>query len=112
MQEIALRVPRPVAKQRIDLLASKFQDVADEASNAGTSDLVATVRSKYEALLAQSNAVLLQCFQDDKHANSFLSETELKLCSEPSRSDERESVLAGARRGHEILTKWVTELDS
>ncbi len=108
---MTFRVSLPIAKQRIDGLASEFQSLAGDALNAGTGDQIVELRSRYEKLLARSKVVLCQCLQEKQDVDSFILETQLQLVLEPTHSDERKAVLASAQRGRNILAGWVRILD-
>ncbi len=102
MQEVSMRfkVPYPVAKQRLDKLASEFEWVIQHASASDAAN-------KYAIHLEGAKRVLHQCLGDDQDLESFLSETRLDLGSEPNRLEEKKAIQKAAGQGVEILRAWI-----
>lgn len=97
-----------IAKSQLDNLASQFEEMALQASNA-TVGKIANLRADYERLLQRANYEVRQCV-GNQDADRFVSGTRLMLGAESSRAEERKAVETSARNGRCILSEWVEQI--
>jgi hypothetical protein len=56
--------------------------------------------------------VLQQCLPEQQDVNNFVSSLQLTIRSHPTAVEEREAILAVAKRGSKVLAEWIKLLEA
>ena len=110
MAMVSFSVPHALAKRRLGMLASDFEDLVQYSSD-GKPIQIGALRSHHDGLLVISAHLLQHCLQEQQDVNDFVSNIQLTIGSEPSVLEERKAIQAAAQRGCVVLTEWIKLLE-
>jgi hypothetical protein len=92
------------------MVAADFKALVRHASDEKLIQIGA-LRSHYDGILVIAAHVLQQCLQEQQVVNNFVSSLQLTIRSHPTVVEEREAILAVAKRGSKVVAEWIKLLD-